>query len=229
MRRASTITVILCASALLVGCSSSAAPGEATIPPGASLPPAASAGAALRELADPQWVVDVAAAADIPARALEAYAGAAILLAGEEPGCGVDWATLAGIGSVESRHGTIDGGELQDDGRPTEPIYGPLLDGVEFDEVPDHDGGALDGDADFDRAIGPMQMIPATWMAWHAGGSDAQNIDDAVLGAARYLCYSGGDLRTEQGWRDAIDAYNPAASYAGKVALAATAYAAAAR
>ena len=46
--------------------------------------------------------------------------------------------------------------------------------------------------------------------------------------AARYLCQAGGDLTTQSGWRDAIAAYNPATSYAGKVAEAASRYAAAA-
>jgi membrane-bound lytic murein transglycosylase B len=220
------VSVLLCAGAL-AGCSPNRSAVEVSIPPGAALPPASGADE-LRDLADADWISTTAAASGIPVRALQAYAGAAIQLAEEEPGCRIDWATLAGVGYVESRHGSIDGGELQDDGNPTEPIYGPLLDGISYDEVADHDGGALDGNAEFDRAMGPMQFIPTTWIAWHAGDADPQNIDDSALGAARYLCYSGGDLGTADGWRSAIAAYNPAASYAGKVAEAASRYAAAA-
>lgn len=224
------LAVVLCAGAL-AGCTADGSTTrEATVvrvPPDATLPPA-SGSSAFRELADAQWLAATAEASGVPLRALQAYAGAAIQLAAEEQDCRIDWATLAGIGYVESRHGTIDGGALQENGNPTEPIYGPLLDGISYDEVPDHDGGALDGNAEFDRAMGPMQFIPTTWIAWHAGGSDPQNIDDSALGAARYLCYSGGDLGTESGWRAAIAAYNPASSYADKVAEAASRYAAAA-
>ncbi|NQX13169.1 hypothetical protein HQQ80_16185 [Microbacteriaceae bacterium VKM Ac-2855] len=243
MRRLLSVILALAATVGLSGCTMRMAQPEdadvvVSIPPGASLPPSADAELAsrleagdepaVRGLADAAWVASIAAATSIPTRALEAYAGTAVLLAAEEPDCRVDWATLAGIGYVESRHGTIDGGELQENGRPTEPIYGPLLDGIAYDEVADNDGGALDGNAEFDRAMGPMQFIPTTWIAWHAGGSDPQNVDDAVLAAARYLCYSGDDLGTTDGWNAAIDAYNPAGSYAGLVAEAASRYAAAA-
>ncbi|NQX26279.1 hypothetical protein HQQ81_02805 [Microbacteriaceae bacterium VKM Ac-2854] len=220
------VSVLLCAGAL-AACSPERSAPEVSIPPAAALPPASGA-EELRDLADPSWLSATAESSGIPERALQAYAGAAIRLAEEEPDCRMDWATLAGIGYVESRHGTIDGGELQENGNPTAPIYGPLLDGIAYDEVADHDGGALDGNAEFDRAMGPMQFIPTTWIAWHAGGADPQNIDDSALGAARYLCYSGGDVGTGSGWRAAIAAYNPASSYADKVAEAASRYAGAA-
>lgn len=180
----------------------------------------------VRFLAEEAWLAGTSEASGVPLRALTAYAGAALLTSAVDPGCGLDWSTLAGIGYVESRHGTIDGGELGADGRPTEPIYGPRLDGTRFDRVEDNDAGALDGDAEVDRAMGPLQIIPATWMAWASSGWDPQNVDQQAVTAARYLCQAGGDLSTESGWRAAIAAYNPATSYAGSVAAAASRYAA---
>ena len=44
-------------------------------------------------------------------------------------GCKVGWTTLAGIGWVESQHGTIDGRTLGDDGHSSTPVLGPALDG----------------------------------------------------------------------------------------------------
>ena len=65
-------------------------------------------------------------------------------------------------------------------------------------------GYALDGDAKYTHALGPMQFIPQTWASYGVdangdGKADIFNINDAALGAARYLCAAGGDLRTESG------------------------------
>jgi len=37
--------------------------------------------------------------------------------------------------------------------------------------VVDSDGGALDGDARYDRATGPMQFLPGTWRSIGADGN----------------------------------------------------------
>ena len=63
-------------------------------------------------------------------------------------------------------------------------LYGVALDGDGTVAIPDSDGGELDGDAEHDRAMGPMQLIPQTWRNWHVDGGgdgveDPQNIDDA--------------------------------------------------
>lgn len=57
---------------------------------------------------------------------LDAYVRGADAL---DAACPVDWALLAGIGRVESRHGTIDDTTVQRSGRVTKNIFGPLLDG----------------------------------------------------------------------------------------------------
>ncbi|MHC2185885.1 membrane-bound lytic murein transglycosylase B [Rathayibacter agropyri] len=241
MRRLPVLLLLPLVGVLVVGCGRHAPPrqveeGMSTIPPAATAPvaadpavlqdPAEAAKTPVRLLTDETWLAGAAETTGIPLRALTAYAGAALLTSSVNPGCRLDWVTLAGIGYVESRHGTIDGGTLGADGRPTAPIYGPRLDGTRFDRVEDRDGGALDGDAEVDRAMGPLQILPATWMAWASSGWDPQNVDQQAVTAARYLCASGGDLSTESGWRAAIAAYNSADSYAGKVAEAASRYAA---
>ncbi|MWV58453.1 hypothetical protein GRS92_06365 [Rathayibacter sp. VKM Ac-2754] len=241
VRRLLLFLVVPLVGALLAGCSPAAVDyrdGVGTVPPTVSAPAAAdpalledaeeTAATPVRLLTSGDWLSSAAEGSGIPERALTAYAGAALLTSSVDPGCRLDWATLAGIGYVESRHGTIFGGVLGEDGRPSEPIYGPRLDGTQFDLVEDNDGGALDGDPEVDRAMGPLQIIPATWMAWASSGWDPQNVDQQAVTAARYLCEAGGDLSTESGWRAAIAAYNPAGSYAGKVAEAASRYAASA-
>lgn len=175
------------------------------------------------------WVAETAERFGIPERAVAAYAGAAMRLAGEQPSCGLDWATLAGIGHVESAHGTIHGGTINADGQQTPAVFGIALDGTVTDRITDTDGGALDDDPVWDRAVGPMQIIPETWMKYRADGNDdgmpdPQHIDDAALTAARYLCAVGVDLRTPDGWIAAISAYNNTVSYNNLVADATSYY-----
>lgn len=175
------------------------------------------------------WAAETAERFGIPERVVLAYGGAAIRLAGEQPGCGVDWATLAGIGQVESEHGFIHGGAIGPDGVQSPALYGIPLDGASTAEIADTDGGALDGDASWDRAMGPMQIIPDTWREYASDGdedgvSDPQHIDDAALTAARYLCAVGVDLRTDGGWIAAVGAYNDTIDYNHRVAEATSHY-----
>ncbi len=183
------------------------------------------------QLADPRWVAERAASTGIGERALAAYAGAALRLEEEQPECGLSWNTLAGIGQVESEHGTIDGSRLRDDGRVEPAIVGIPLDGREgVRAIRDTDGGRLDGDATWDRAVGPMQFIPSSWARFAADGNgdgveDVQNIDDAALAAARYLCAAGADLRDPAGWVAAVGSYNDSVEYAQQVSAYATRWA----
>lgn len=164
----------------------------------------------------------------IPVRALLAYGAAELLLRQRDPSCHLSWTTLAGIGSVESAHGQLRGAKLGEDGVSTPRIRGPLLLGAGGDaHVSDTDGGAMDGVAGVDRAVGPMQFIPSTWARWSTDGnadgvSDPDSIDDAAAAAGRYLCAAGGDLATAQGWRKAIFAYNHSDDYVTSVFRAAT-------
>ncbi|MET3720633.1 MULTISPECIES: lytic transglycosylase domain-containing protein [unclassified Arthrobacter] len=180
--------------------------------------------------ADAQWLLQAAAQTGIPARALRAYVAAAGAANYSAPGCGIGWNTVAAIGFVESAHGAYGGGSLTPAGQASGPIVGPSLDGNGFAAIADTDAGALDGDARWDRAVGPMQFIPSTWkLAGQDGNGDGKadpfNIDDAALSAAGYLCAHGRDLTTANGWTGAIYSYNQSDAYVGQVRDRATSYA----
>lgn len=180
--------------------------------------------------ADAEWLMAASAQTGIPARALRAYVAAADAANRFTPVCGIGWNTVAAVGFVESAHGAYGGGSLNSAGQASGPLVGPSLDGNGFAAIADTDGGALDGDARWDRAVGPMQFIPSTWEiagrdANGDGTADPFNIDDAALSAAGYLCARGGDLTTASGWTRAIYGYNQSVSYVERVRSRATTYA----
>jgi membrane-bound lytic murein transglycosylase B len=204
-----------------------AAPAAAPAPEGG---PPSSGVSRPGPVADPAWVQRTAAASGVPARALSAYATAALVVAAEQPGCGLGWNTLAGIGAIESGHGSHGGAVLGEDGYPAPAIRGIPLDGTRSAAIADTDGGRWDGDAVWDRAVGPMQFIPTTWELWGAdadgdGRADPNQIDDAALAAGRYLCASG-EMASVDGWRRAIFRYNNLEEYVDDVAATADRYAA---
>jgi membrane-bound lytic murein transglycosylase B len=143
----------------------------------------------------------------------------------------MSWTLLAGIGLVESRHGSAGGATLQADGVTSTPILGPALDGSRGTvAIPaTAEGLRLDGDPKWDHAIGPMQFIPSTWSRWgrsaDGGTPNPNDIDDAALTAAAYLCAAGGDVGTAAGWQAAISAYNAPPGYAVEVTDQANVYA----
>ena len=75
------------------------------------------------------WVSRTATAAGIPEPAVRAYGAATLREGRADPACHLGWTTLAGIGWVESQHGTIGGRVLESDGRSDRPVLGPVLDG----------------------------------------------------------------------------------------------------
>jgi membrane-bound lytic murein transglycosylase B len=158
-----------------------------------------------------------------PLVALDAYWRAAAHIAEEQPGCGLGWWALAGISRVEGRHGTYGGSSLDPFGQTTRPIIGIPLDGTNNTRaIPDTDGGELDGDPVWDRAVGPMQFIPSTWRMYRADGNgngrtDPHNLYDATLAAARYLCRVSGGLDGDDGLRRAFFAYNNSVAYVEQV------------
>ncbi|MFI9386348.1 lytic transglycosylase domain-containing protein [Kutzneria sp. NPDC052558] len=198
--------------------------------PGPATPVPAAQTAAPRENFQ-GWIKRVAYYTDVPERVLVAYANADLAYQARNPACHLTWATLAGVGRVESKHGRYGGASVLASGEESKPIIGPALDGSPgFLAVPDTDKGALDGDATWDHAVGPMQFAPATWRRWGVRASgdgkapDPQNIDDAAMTAGRYLCAMGGDLAVPKDWWDGVLAYNNSTAYGQDVFSNADAY-----
>lgn len=187
-----------------------------------------------KQSVDPTWLVRTVSRTGIPERALAAYAAADLRVSAEVPRCGIHWPTLAGIGAVESGHGAAGGG-LEASGSAARPIIGVALDGRSgIAAVMDSDAGRLDGDVRRDRAVGPMQFIPTTWSRWRVdgdgdGAADPQDIDDAALAAAHYLCGAGADLSSAAGWTRAVLGYNASMDYVRLVNTTALRYAGASR
>ncbi|MCW2577861.1 MAG: hypothetical protein JWR66_3891, partial [Modestobacter sp.] len=184
--------------------------------PSRSTPPASGTGRA-----------SALAAGGIPSVALEAYVRAA---AASPTSCHISWPLVAAIGRVESNHGRFAGAVLHADGRSTPPIIGIVLDGVGTALIQDTDGGRLDGDPVYDRAVGPMQFIPSTWKAYAGDGDgdgrrDPFDIADAAAATAKYLCAAGGDLSSVAGQTRAVLAYNHSDSYVATVLTLAARYA----
>lgn len=110
-------------------------------------------------------VIDALDDSGIPSVARAADDNAEARLAAEDPGCGIDWSLLA-------------------DGNGTRKILGIPLDGrAHVALIRDTDGGELDSDRTYDRAVGPMQIIPTTWRAsprtarGTAGGTRTPDLD----------------------------------------------------
>ncbi len=205
------------------------------VAPGADVPTVTVAPVARTSSTVSAWAEKLSAKTEIPARSLVAYAQAEIATKVSDPDCNITWATLAGVGRVESHHGRYGGAEIGADGVLAPPIIGIPLDGSPgVRAIPDTDGGTLDEDTTWDRAVGAMQFLPTTWERWgvRAGTDGAapnpQDIDDAALSAARYLCASGGDLSSAAGWWDAVLTYNESVTYGRNVFSGADAYAKAA-
>ncbi|MBU2663052.1 lytic murein transglycosylase [Actinoplanes bogorensis] len=169
------------------------------------------------------WAGQIGTRVGIPVVAVQAYGYAELVTAKTMPSCHLSWTTIAAIASVESSHGSANGAVLSTDGMAMPPILGLPLDGKGGRQlIPDTDRGALDGDTTYDRAVGPLQFIPATWNSFKVdadnnGVADPNDIDDASLTAAKYLCQNGRDLSKPESWWDAILSYNAVRPYAQKV------------
>ena len=216
-------------SLAVTGSASAATDGEQTLPDGTSVPveaieapasvsvpgvvaPGVPAGSA-------DTVVASASTNGIPAAALAAYQRAAQVIDSADPKCNIQWPLIAAIGRVESDHGRYGGNRLDGEGVSTPGIYGIPLDGSNGTaKISDTDAGELDNDGVFDRAVGPMQFIPSTWSVVGVDGDgdgvrNPQDIDDAALATAVYLCSGDEDLSTDAGQRDAVYRYNHSEKY----------------
>jgi membrane-bound lytic murein transglycosylase B len=166
---------------------------------------------------------------DIPALFLEAYVRAAAAANRRTPTCKIHWTALAAIGRTESGHGRSGGAALTLAGDAVPRILGPRLDGNGFARITDTDGGVLDGDLEFDRAVGPMQFIPSTWKFSGQDGNgdgvaDPNNAWDAATASAMYLCRAAQGLDDEQNLYRAALSYNHSDAYAQHILTAAREY-----
>jgi hypothetical protein len=129
---------------------------------------------------------------------------------------GLPWEVLAGIGWMESRHGS---GRLDPaTGMVDPPVIGPAIDGRPgFAAIPDPT--STDGWA---HALGPMQFLSTTWRRWAtlAPGRPAvaapspHNMWDAIHAAARMLC---GNRPVIDDIRRAVFGYNRSWDYVDAV------------
>jgi membrane-bound lytic murein transglycosylase B len=198
--------------------------GRAAAQDAAGAAAAAQAAAAGPGAAAPTPTVTVPTAADnnIPALALRAYRFAESWASGFSPNCKLSWSVLAGIGRIESNHGRFLGAaaRFSSAGDVTPTILGPVLNGAaNVGAIHDTDAGRLDGDTVWDRAVGPMQFIPSTWQSLGRDGNNdgianPNNLFDAAVSAAGYLCGSAGGSMTDQAnLRRAIFSYNHSNDY----------------
>nr|WP_240945533.1 lytic murein transglycosylase [Rhodococcus sp. HNM0569] len=171
-----------------------------------------------------------AGALGIPTVNVSAYQNAERILATTNPGCNMYWTLIAGIGRVESTHAYD--GKTDDTGTMLEPVLGPVLDGSLAGNavIHDTDGGALDGDAVYDRAVGPTQFLPETWNRYAMDGNgdgfaDPQNVFDSAVTTGNYLCDGGLDMRDPAQAAKAVHRYNNSAAYVANVLAWSTGYA----
>lgn len=107
-----------------------------------------------------------------------------------------DWRLVAAVGGVESNHAA--GRSVNAFGDVWPLVLGPALDGTGdgLVTVPDTDEGRFDLDTDWDRAVGPMQLLPSTVAAAGVDANadgivDPHNLWDATASASAYLCVAG--------------------------------------
>jgi len=179
----------------------------------------------------PRVLLGAIHAGDIPPAAYAAYKSAASRLRHVQPSCALPWWLLAGIGFVESHH-AAGGGSLTRgwNGIARPHILGPLLDGSHgFAAIRDSDHGRFDGNAHWDRAVGPMQFLPSTWLMWGARPSgtlgNPEDIRDAARAAGGYLCAGNARLSNTNQLALAVYRYNHSFDYVRLVLSVAARYA----
>jgi uncharacterized membrane protein YgcG len=168
---------------------------------------------------DAQQIIATSSTNGIPSAALAAYQRAETVINAADASCHLTWQLVAAIGRVESDHGRYAGNALDSDGLAKPGIYGPALNGkAKTSLIRDTDAGQYDKDKTFDRAVGPLQFIPSTWSvvgvdADNDGVRNPQDIDDAALATAVYLCSGTDNLSTLPGQRASVFRYNHSQAY----------------
>jgi hypothetical protein len=156
-------------------------------------------------------------ATTLPTDLLDAYD---LAVAASPVACHLSVSLLAAIGQVES--GNLADRSVNAYHRAVPAVLGPVLDGHGLKAIRDTDQGMWDDDAQWDRALGPLQFLPATWRVVGLdldgdGVRDPQNVYDAAGAAMVYLCAGGRDLGSTAGLRQAVLAYNHSVGYLAQV------------
>jgi hypothetical protein len=156
-------------------------------------------------------------ATTLPTDLLDAYD---LAVAASPVACHLSVSLLAAVGQVES--GNLADRSVNAYHRAVPAVLGPVLDGHGLEAIRDTDQGMWDDDAQWDRALGPLQFLPATWRVVGLdldgdGVRDPQNVYDAAGAAMVYLCAGGRDLGTTAGLRQAVLAYNHSVGYLAQV------------
>ncbi|KQZ75436.1 hypothetical protein ASD66_03510 [Nocardioides sp. Root151] len=162
--------------------------------------------------------------AKAPEVAVAAYQRASAVM-NAASSCQLDWLTLAAIGRVESNHSR--GAQLEHRltkvGVARPAIVGHVLNGRRgLGSFADTDAGTLDRNQRWDAPVGALALMPSTWstVAVDADGDQRRNpqdIDDAALGAAVFLCADGRKLRQPAQLRRALATYHRAPRFVSTV------------
>jgi hypothetical protein len=165
----------------------------------------------------------------VPDAAVAAYQRAAAVLGSADKQCQLRWTLVAAVGQVVSGHGSTGDSELGKHGVVRPKLTGDALRGRDGKRVPDSDAGRLDGDGRFDRAVGPMQLSPATWAVVGVdsdgdGRRNPHDIDDAALAVSVLLCSGKDDMRRRAGRIEAVRRVNDGKQFVESVLAVARTY-----
>jgi hypothetical protein len=134
------------------------------------------------------------------------------------------------VAEVESDHGRAGGNRVTDEGVSRPGVFGKPLNGRgRRPRMRDTDAGSLDGNSRWDAPTGPMGLLPSTWSVVAVdsdgdGKRNLQDVDDAALGVAVFVCNGGRDLSVRAELRAALRSLNPTPGYARLVMSLARSY-----
>lgn len=167
--------------------------------------------------------------AKAPRAALSGYQRAELVI-NAAADCDLDWEVLAAVARVESDHGRglrrRARHRVTAKGRVLPALVATPLDGKQGRGLlRDTDDGKLDRDRIWDAPVGALGLVPSTWSSVAVdsdgdGRREPQDLDDAALGAAVFLCsqLAAADVR------EALASYHRAPRFVGTVMALAARY-----
>jgi hypothetical protein len=189
----------------------------------------------LVHLTAPVSGLHVPSSLEIPGVVYDAYVNAAKEMGRYDPSCHLSWQDVAALGRIESDHARYANTSIAANGDTYPSILGPPLNGTGGNgsyRVPP--GITWDGPGPWERAVGPMQFLPTTWLSIlslmpplpSGVPADPNNVYAATLAAGTYLCLSAGPagMGSRSGIMAAYYSYNHSASYVAEALANALAY-----